>query len=321
MSDLLNLNIDTDNWLVAQNIETRQLLNNPLLQKDIWRTIEDLGLKVNEHQKVLTISFKSLEQDWLKLLAKLYILVRSQRNLSPNYLYSDIHYLKRFSKFIHQKSITTLEEINNQLFEEFDYYLRSFNLSSRSVSMHYMTLINFFNLCRQEGWLEVNTYWFKGKYKNSTPRNDEIEYIPEEIWQQLDQHLHYLPEQIQRMVLVIKGTGLRIGELLNLSLDCLRQRGKQWRLRFFTEKYQTKDELPICVELVVVIQEQQEYIRQHFGDRYDKLFAGNHSGNYYKLVPKTMQANGFNRWLNKLAQKHNIRTHEGQVWHFNTNLM
>lgn len=318
MSDLLNLNLDADDWLIDQNLETRQLLSNPLLQRDIWRTIEDLGLKINQHQKVLTISFQAIEQDWLKLLAKLYVLVRSQRQLSPMYLKNDVFSLNRFSQFIHQKSISNPEQINNQLFEEFDYYLRSLKISPRSISLHYMTLINFFNLCRQEGWLEVNTYWFKGKYKNSTPKNDEIEYILEEVWQQLDAHLHHLPEPIQRMILVIRGTGLRIGELLNLPLNCLRQRDKQWRLRFLTQKYQTEDELPICPELVVVIQEQQEYIRHHFGNSYDQLFASNDGkfGRSYKPAPRVMKLDTFNRWLNQLVQSYNICTTNGQAWHF-----
>jgi hypothetical protein len=61
MSSLLRLNLEGDDWLIAQNTETELLLSNPLLQKDIWRTIEDLHLKVNEHQKVLTISFQKIK--------------------------------------------------------------------------------------------------------------------------------------------------------------------------------------------------------------------------------------------------------------------
>jgi site-specific recombinase XerD len=144
------------------------------------------------------------------LLVKLYILVRSQRKLSAIYLDSSVHYLNRFSQFIQQKSISNPKEINNQLFEEFDYHLRSLKLSDLSISLYYVTLNSFFNLCRQEGWIEVNTYWFKGKCKGSTPKNDEIEYLPEKVWQQLDEHLHHLPEPIQRMVVVIRGTGLRL---------------------------------------------------------------------------------------------------------------
>jgi integrase/recombinase XerD len=314
----MNLQLD---WLeeydgLFQNQEASQLLNNPLLQKDIWRTIEDLGLKINEHQKVLTIDFGRIEQDWLKLLAKLYVLVRSSRKLSAMYIKNDVYSLNKFSQFLQEKSVFSPEQIDNQLFEEFDYYLKSLKQSPRSISLHYMTLINFFNLCRQEEWLEVNTYWFKGRYKDSTPKNDDIEYIPEEVWQQLDEHLYHLPEPLQRMVLVIRGTGLRIGELLNLPLDCLRQRGKQWRLRFLTEKYLVEDELPICVELVAVIQEQQKYIRYHFGDSYDKLFGSNDGSNHYIPAPRVMKLNSFNRWLNKLATEQNICTTNGQVWHF-----
>lgn len=315
MTKLLNGDSSKDERLITGNIKARQLLNNPLLQKDDWRTIEDLGLKVNEHQRVLTISFQSIKPDWLKLLAKLYILVRSSRQLSPMYLKNDVFNLKRFSLFLQQKSIFNPEQIHSQLFEELEYYLQSLKLSPRSISLHYTTLVNFFSLCRREGWLEVSTYWFKGKSKKSPPKNDEIEYIPEKVWQQLDEHLHHLPEPLQRMVLIIRGTGLRIGELLNLPWNCLRQRGQQWRLRFMTEKYQTEDELPICPELVVVIQE-QEYIRQHFGQSYDKLFGSNDGNQHYKPAPRVMKLDTFNRYLNQLAQNYNICTTDGQVWHF-----
>ena len=74
MSNLPDWNNELEQWLIAQNTEAKRLLSNPLLRKDIWRTIEDLELKVNLHDKALIISFEKIEQDWLKLLAKLYIL-------------------------------------------------------------------------------------------------------------------------------------------------------------------------------------------------------------------------------------------------------
>jgi integrase/recombinase XerD len=305
-----------DERFINVNGVANKLLSNPLITQDIWRTIDDLGLKVNQHEKTLTISFKLIQQDWLKLLAKLYVLVRSERKFSAMYIKGDISHLKCFSVFIEDKSIFSHNQINEQLFDEYNYYLRSSKLSERSISLRYTTLVNFFNLCREEGWLEVNTYWFKGKCKKTPVKRDEIEYIPEKVWQQLDEHLHHLPDPLQRMVMIIRGTGLRIGELLNLPLDCLRQRGNQWRLRFLTEKYQVVDELPICEELVVVVKEQQEYIKHHFGDSYDKLCNAN-DGNYtYIPAPRVMLAGSFNRWLNKLAQKQSICTTEGQIWHF-----
>ena len=57
-----------------------QLLQNPLLQKDIWRTVDDLNLKINAHKRKLTLNFESLKPAWFKLLVKLYILVKSKPN-------------------------------------------------------------------------------------------------------------------------------------------------------------------------------------------------------------------------------------------------
>lgn len=319
MSKLFNKHPYLEEGFVSVNESAQKLLNNPLIAKDIWQTVEDLGLTVNLHQKALTISFESICQDWLKLLAKLYVLVRSERKLSADYIRSDIYNLNRFSQFIESKLIFNSSHINDQLFDEYDYYLHSLALSQATRSLNYMTLTNFFNLCREEEWLSVNTYWFKGKYKKSPVKRDEIEYIPEEVWQQLDEHLHHLPEPLQRMVLIIRGTGLRIGELLNLPLDCLRQRGNQWRLRFLTEKYRTVDELPICEELVIVIKEQQEYIKNCFGESYDKLCnSSNKSKSHYIPAPRVMNILTFNTYLNKLAHKHNICTKEGQIWHFSS---
>jgi integrase/recombinase XerD len=40
---------------------------------------------------------------------------------------------------------------------------------------------------------------------------------------QLNQYLEFLPEPVMRMVLVIQETGLRVSELLQLPINCLRQ--------------------------------------------------------------------------------------------------
>jgi integrase/recombinase XerD len=127
------------NSIINLNRAGNELLNNPLIGKDIWHTIDDLELKVNQHRRTLTINFGTIQQDWLKLLAKLYILVRSQRKLSATYLSTDVHYLTRFSQFIEHKSIFNSTQINSQLFDEFEFYLKSLNLSPRSRSLHYTT--------------------------------------------------------------------------------------------------------------------------------------------------------------------------------------
>jgi hypothetical protein len=110
-----------------------------------------------------------------------------------------------FFKFLYKQLLNDFDQINNQIFEAYEYHLvGELKLKPRTVEGHLSNLAIFFDTCRLEGWFEVNTYWFKGKITrhNQLPKNAEIEYIPEEVWNQLDQNLKYLPEPIQRMVIV-----------------------------------------------------------------------------------------------------------------------
>lgn len=308
-----------------QNQETEKLLQNPLLCKDVWHMVDDLGLEVPKHQSRWTLNFEPLSQEWLKILAKLYILIKSKL-LNSNTISGHLGTLKRFSLFLKKQSIDSPNQIGSEIWEMFDYYLRSQSISERTIAIHYTYLASFCNTCRLEGWLDINTYWFKGKRLGSQPKNDEIDYIPEEIWNQLQENIHLLPEQLQRMVLVIRTMGLRVGELLNLPLDCLRKRNNQWRLRLKeTEKYQIEDELPIEVpELVTIIQEQQNYIKKFFGNKYKQLFCSNKGNSikkrgeweFSKPIAKVMYLGTFNRWLNCLSIKCNICTRNGELWHF-----
>ena len=313
--------------------EPRELLQNPLLQKDIWLVKEDLGLSIPAHRSLRTINFTPITNDWFKLCLKLYTLLRTKSGCAAATVHRGVVILTRFFNFLRGQSVDDFDQIDNQIFEAYEYHLvGELKLRPRTVESHLSNLAIFFDTCRLEGWFEVNTYWFKGKkyHHNRIPKNAEIEYIPESVWNQLDQNLKYLPEPIQRMVILLRCTGVRVGELCNLPLDCLRKRGDQWRIRFTTEKYDLEDELPIVMpELVAVIKEQQEYIKQQFGESYDKLFCGNRTGKQcsrrstaeiHQLVfypkPEVMSWGSFNNWLNRLAKMCEIRTKDGRLWHF-----
>ncbi len=79
-----------------------------------------------------------------------------------------------------------------------------------------------------------------------------------------------------RMVLVTQECGLRIGELCQLPLDCLKQDSKGgWFIQFMRWKLKFETTLPISIELAQVIKEQQKYIKRHLGKKYQYLFCAN----------------------------------------------
>ena len=324
---LSNLKLIEEYQQLSRNQKSKQLLLTPILQKDLWDTKVDLALNIKDHTKVLTLNFSEFSQDWLKLLVKLCVLVQAKPGGNAATLSTFVTCLRKFSNFLNEQSIFIPKQIDNQIFETYDYHLHLTELKQSTISGYHGNLYKFFNICRLEGWLEVNTYWFKGKCKSHFPKNDEIEYLPEEVWNQLDENLYHLPEPLQRMVLIIRTTGLRIGEICNMPFNCLRKRGTQWRIRFTTEKYNTEDELPIVMpELVAVIKEQQKYIRQHLGKEFDKLFCANKIRKkgwsksidtmMFEPASKVMLLTSFNRWLNRLAKKCDIHSNDGKLWHF-----
>jgi len=317
---------------LIQKQEADLLLKNPLLKKDLWDVVDDIALEPPKHRNFLTINFAGITQDWLKLVVKLYVLLRTSSKMAPDTITRDIYNLNKFSQFLETKSIFYPEQLSSIAFEEFDYYLRTQKLKDATIHRYYASLCKFFDICRLEGWLNVETFWFKGRRFTIYPDNNEIVYIPEEVWNQLDKNLHHLPDPLQRMVLILRTTGIRIGELCNLPFSCLKKRGEQWRLRLKTEKYKVDDELPVPPELAALIKEQQAYIRQNLGDDYNSLFCNTNAGGWktrikqadgtivdmmvFEPQPKVMHILVFNRWLNRLAEKCNICSSNGKLWHF-----
>ncbi|MGK7935243.1 MAG: tyrosine-type recombinase/integrase [Xenococcaceae cyanobacterium] len=297
-----------------------QLLQNPLLKKDIWLTKEDLKLETHQHNSLLTLNFSKIQPQWLNVTSKLLVLKQTQQKLSIGHISSHLCTFRKFSKFLKEKKINSIKMIDSSLFEQFYYWNKSTGLKEKTLLSNNSYLYNLFETCNIEGWLEVNTYWFyrkRGRFKCSP---DKIIYIPEEVWNQLEENLCHFPEPMQRKVLIIRTLGLRIGELLNLPLNCLRKRSNKWRLRLKeTEKFQIKgDEISIPIDLVPVIKEQQDYIKEKFGDSYQNLFCSNNGGRNltFKPINRVMSAQTFNRWLNQLATQYKICSKDGKIWHF-----
>lgn len=153
-----------------------------------------------------------------------------------------------------------------------------------------------------------------------------INYIPDTVLRQLDEHLSFLPSPLQRMIILIRTLGLRIGELLLLQFNCLHQKNnKTWEIKFYNWKFKNKlDTLPINESLVAIIQEKQVYIKNNLSDDYPYLFCASKSSKnkldeqLFEFCPiaKVMQNYRFNKYLNDFARHKNICDDSGNLWHF-----
>lgn len=284
--------------------------------KDIWDG-HKLGADIRPSDR-RTINFSTISPLWLRQAAKHYI-----RYTFSTLSWASCREKKRaigyFSSFLAKNRTECLaSDINRSLIIEFLGYLVSKKLSEKTRLDILVHLNTFFTLCSRNGWEDVGdkALIYKEDYpqlKKPIPR-----YIPQEVLDQLNRHQDSLPESVMRMVLVLQECGMRLGELLLLPFNCLIQDGLgDWFLRYYQSKMKKEITIPISRELVVVIQEQQKYIRDNIGAEFQYLFCANR-GTHGKFVAsqKPMSAGPFSRYLNRVSENNNICDLSGKLWRF-----
>lgn len=291
------------------------------ISDDVWDARE-LGLKIPVYKKSHTkFVFTEIEQPWLKNLVKKFIKFRATTRAFGT-LNGYMMAFKRFSQFLNENNpfIGNINQINRELIVEYIHYLNRHNFKPQTMISHLGAIKLFFEDGNINGWFKITPHLIRledyPKSKKPLPR-----YIPEEVIKQLNQHIDKLPEQIMRMVLILQECGLRIGEVLTLFFDCLRQDTQgDWFLFITRYKMRKEQNIPISRELVAVIQEQQQYIRENLSKDFDYLFCGRQKGgignNKFLPEPKVMTPEPVSIYLNRLAEEENITDSNGKIWRF-----
>ncbi len=314
----------------GQLVRKLQSVDNPLMFKDVWDGEKDLGKRVHKHLGNKRLFFGEIKQPWLQTIAKQYILYRSGQNIKFLTLHNDLQGIRDLSRFFEEQSVFSFDDIDDYVLDALVSNLYSH--CAPSTRANKLSIIkNFFENGTINGWFNISVYVFAGLFtRHKHHLRPEIKYIPDEVLRQLDEHLHLLPEPIQRLVILIRALGLRAGEILQMRFDCLRQsRDENWQLQFTNWKFnQQLDTLPINETLVNVIKEQQAYIREQLGEDYPYLFCSNsRKGKGFKLIkgvvfapftpkPSVMRVDCFVGYLNKLANHCKICDSAGNIWHF-----
>ena len=307
----------------GENFDNSKYKYNYLkLGDDVWDASE-LGLKLHPYRRESKLVFLYLKQDWLKDAVKKFIKYQAT-NKSFRQLKKYICYLNKFSSFLadYYPEIN-FTNLDREVLISFIGFLNKDNLVATTKNQSLGTLKTFFEMGNINSWFDVPAYLIRpedyAKCTKCLPR-----YIPEEVMQQLNRHLEKLPEPVMRMVLVIQETGLRVGELLQLPLHCLKFdfKGEPY-IQYMNWKMMKENTKPISEELAKVIQEQQQYIKKNLDESFSYLFSARKLGKYrdknpFHPQPKVMNSQSFINFLRKLAEEFDIKDNSGKRWNFQT---
>ena len=297
------------------NAEKNTIVKKPttthkLLDKDYWLASE-LGFDSDSVHSYCHIKFTGIKIPWLKYTTKRFVLMQSATK-TYNTCKSYIQSISRFDKYVSSISIDFQpENLNRQVGLRFIQYLAERNLSTSTRLVTLYNLRTFHQNTVIEEWLPFPTKPII--YDVDLPKHTEIipRYIPDYVLKQLKHHLHYLPEYMQRFVVILWETGRRISEICTMPFNCLEQdEQSDWFLRVCERKMKKNRLIPISDKCVKAIKSQQDYLNnKQKAQKY--LFPP-----ICKHKSPHLAYNTVYFALNKLAKKYNITDINGSIWHF-----
>jgi integrase len=299
-------------------------------EEDIWylRVLTSHFDEVDKQRYNRRIDFGFTQSIGLKDTIKKHIRQEGLSGLSSITIYKDFLIVRSFICHLEkQASITSIEQINRSLVLSF-IFSYSKDKSNRTICEMLIILKRFFTAGKIHGWFTVSEHLILPedypKYPRGTP-ND----IPSVVLEQIENNLNKLPDPIARMWIVGYFCAMRLSELQLCNLDCLKQDSRgEWAIRFWRKKSKDWHTLPITRDVAKVIQQQQKYIRQEFGDGFSCLFCdylGINKGaktsiKQLKISPVARIADSklLITVVNCLISSENIRDENGEIWHFKT---
>ena len=285
---------------------------------DVWQ-LEDIS---KDKKTILAtpdkrLDFTSIKQRWLKNAVKTHIKY-SLATHPFSTCRAKLVGLKRFSRFLESNySQAESTNINRVIIVDFLVHLKS-NFSSSTCQGTLCHFKVFLELCQREKWLILpsDAIIYKEDFIKRTKGLPQ--YIPNEVLNQINNSLKDAPPQLRRMVMVLQESGMRVGELVALSFDCLiKDNSENIFLRYFQFKLKKEHIIPISQELSNAIIEQQQSIQRQLGNSYQFLFAATRrSGNYDKAANSHLSTTAFRDAMKKFFKDKNICDSTGKPWNF-----
>ncbi|HFJ9427832.1 TPA: tyrosine-type recombinase/integrase [Bacillus pacificus] len=307
-------------------------------EKDKWdaRVLnKKYGISYNTSDTHYYIDFTTIHNDVFKQHVKKYIKTRllGGKKFSLGTAMNYLRFVPRFLNFISQlepnwSNLNNLTRKHIENYLEYLHYYAKNNLKYKKTNpkQHIFDSLK----CVYTFLQDIQRFEYSIAPVKSTSRllysedypkldkksDDDIDYIPDYVLEQLFMHINDLHPDVQPIVWVAYKTGLRIGDTLGLTQDSLiKLNGKYW-IQTDVEKTYVKDhKVPIDEQLAdivaVLIRNSKE--RSNDDNNPNKYIFVRYSG--------TRKGRPFIRdWvqgkLNELAVKKNITDETGDIFHF-----
>ena len=306
-------------------------------EKDKWdiRNLERYGINYSESSGRYFINFSEIDNIEIRKSLKQYIKLRLLNNnkFSWNTAIKYLNYIPKFINFILKLEPTwnDLKNLDRQHILKYIEWLNIYateSLNNRNSNPKRYIATSISCVAKFLSDIQIREYDIAPKKdvrtliftedKPNIPKKsqDQIDYIPDYVLEQLFNNINYLHEEVIPIVYIMLKTGLRVSDVLGLKQDCLvKLNNKFWIETNIEKTYVEGHRIPIDDELAnllaVLIDNSKQYSNEDNNPK-NYIFVrykGSRKGKPY--------SQGWIREkLNLLAVDYNITDELGNRYHF-----
>lgn len=300
---------------------------------DVWR-LSDSDRDSQNYGKVYKFDFSYIQDEKTRRILKEFVWANYRTgNRVLRSLREHLLQFKYFNAFSEIERVDSLKNISNATVERFRTYLRLYIsfVTGRPLSYSYQkscfdTLKAVINWCRiymLENAPEKEI--FTGNEYRGVHRQLKINFIPDKVLEQINQALKNEDNPYIRYgTIILEATGMRIGDLLLLETDCIREHPVSGNaISWFDHKNRkNRDMLPVpaeCAEAVRQLVKVTEGLRHKADeDIQNRLFLYKPKFGTNKREIIVVSRLVLNQWYHRFAQEHGIIDSDGQIYNITT---
>lgn len=214
-----------------------------------------------------TLNFQTIQPFWYREEVKKYLhyLIKS-KILSSTFVYNKAGTYRQFGKIITSIGIKNKDQIDRNTIILFLNSCK--NNDNRTINQKLSNLSDFFD------WLDLETTYLVRRRDSPKISKNDPDWLDEVVRQEIEQHLHKIPDSITRHYLVQAYIAARPGDVCKLNFDCLVEENGKWYIKFLQgRKVKRWLRIPANRKIRKVIEEQQQWIREVLGENYLYLFC------------------------------------------------
>lgn len=295
--------LDSFKNVIAEYIESAK----PLYERDIWNGKE---IHPDKHDTA-NLDFHDIEQDEMKQETKNFL-----KSQLPGWTVKTAYgYLKDITLFCrwlyeYDESIASFKDINRDILEEYFLFLRvDSDFSQNKINLNILRLSVLFEYGIATGnknfpetiLFMPDDHCFKTQKRANFYTNEEVAAIFSIV--------KCLPKVYGKILLVLHHTGMRISEVLRLSIDALKSKDGKPYLAVYMYKTERYNYVPIDGNIHKLIANEIRLTQERFPDA--KYIFVNDNGN-------VINYSNFTKTIKKAIIEHDVRGRDGKLLDFRT---